>query len=362
MPIDSWPPKRFSQAAKHYREDCEKIRNALNAGTVIPPSDANLRLRSEEQLGLGVECAIRYHLRRLFNPLYFQPTTCEDLDDAGLERCNTNISRVSELLVFELPPWYLGMMKGPGKESAVLDGSISCVFSLAVQSIVNYVGAASFFAGDFIVETPDVFCSSQASKRGLGSRKRPIPRISEEDLRAVTDDIDVAQTFLAAAKACRFLITLLEWPGVMDEIRILGGWEIIEEHAQTMSRLHLDRFVPESAHFVVLRSVDAFLSRIRSLWNDMQPKVATCTDALDTLYRQFECETKNKRRLRKYPEIHTIRGLLLDGLRRHMFPAITEPSLEIESASSDDIDGPPSVDEMSESTATSEDTSESYSE
>ena len=314
-----WHAERFEKAACSYHDDLTKILTCLERNAKLAEVEGSLQL--EEQLVLALGQGIRFHLRRFFNPMYFKVTVSPDLDDKSLDKCNTRLSRVSAMLEMRLPEGY-----NAGDDSAVRDGSISSVFSLALQAIAQYFGDDLFLEESFMIpDLPTAFCKSPASQRGLGCRKKPFD-ISEMDTECVLNDILEARQFLATAEACRFIFELLSWPGVQEEIGKLGGWDIVEHYAASIRANNLYRLAPDDAHFIVLARMDRFLPRVEKCWKAMKPAAETAREALDGVWDVFECGSTNRSRRLRYPQIEIIEEVLLEGLRMHMFPFITEPT------------------------------------
>jgi hypothetical protein len=328
MPF-AWHAERFEKAASSYHDDLTKILTCFEKNAKLAEIEGSLQL--EEQLVLALGQGIRFHLRRFFNPMYFKVTVSPDLDDLLLDKCNTRLSRVSEMLEMRLPEGY-----NAGDDSAVRDGSISSVFSLALQAIAQYFGDDFFLEESFTIpDLPNAFCTSPASQRGLGGRKKPV-EVVESDTECVLNDIFEARQFLATAKACRFMFELLSWPGVQAEIGKLGGWDIVEHYAVLIRANNLSRLAPDDTHFVVLARMDRFLPRVEKCWEAMKPAAETAKEALDGVWDVFECGSTNRNRRLRYPQIEVIEEALLEGLKMHMFPFIAEPTQPPEEHQGDD--------------------------
>ena len=67
-------------------------------------------------------------------------------------------------------------------------------------------------------------------------------------------DITEARSFLFCARACSFVVDLLNCPGVKEHINATGGWAPVEAMARTLNELHLYEG-SENEHFVHLRAV-----------------------------------------------------------------------------------------------------------
>ena len=320
MPFQ-WVPQRFQKAARLYRLDVEKLCQCLQNNITLKEADVQLNL--EKKLAESLGRAIRYHLRRFFNSIYGKVTEDPGLAEPAFKRR----SKIHEILRMTLPAWYY-----VGTDSAVADGSISSIFSLAVETIDREFGADAFLATDFQVPPiPDSFCSSEASQRGI---ERTCTIVSEEDMETVMSDVIAAQSFLTGAKACGFMTELLNWPGVTEEIARLGGWKIIEEFARHFHAFNLKRLAPHEGHFVLLSDVTMLQDRVKQCWTAMEQASKDCTTELNQQWVRFDCDNKK----RKLPLVAILRDLLLEGLKAHMFPNIAEPEEEEEEDDNADID------------------------
>jgi len=342
MPFE-WDPNRFKKAARLYRQEVDKICNCLeqqrevldNATSARQMSlhEFNVMLYLETKLAESMGRAIRFHIRRIFNPIYgpviIDETFEEEKEGSNYDDVFKRPSNMSQILQMRHPDWY-----SPGSNSAVADGSVSSVLNLAVETVVNYFGFDLFLTEtEFVMPLiPEEFCNSAAALRGIPKKSngKPFPR---EDLQAIVADTVEAQRFLAAAKACRFIRELLRWPGVDEEVSRLGGWDMIEQCAKQFHSLRLDRLSPNDAHLAVFKSVQTFSNRVDQCWSHVKKAAEQCTHALDDLWIRFQCDEKQspkksrKRRKQSQPlqEINIVKQVLTEGLQHHMFPSIAEP-------------------------------------
>ena len=325
MPF-AWHAERFKKAASLYHYDLTKILDCIENNKPFSQIEGSIQL--EEQLVLSLSQGIRFHLRRFFNPTYFKVSVSPDLDNESLKKCTTRLSKVSKMLAMKLPEGY-----NPGNDSAVADGSIASIFCLALQAVYRHFGSAIFLDESYDVpDLPDVFCKTSKSIQGFGCRKQPLD-LTEYAVEEMLQEIIEAQNYLTAAKACRFLLDLTSWPGVKDEIQMLGGWGIIEQYAASIRDNNLSRLSPCDSHFVVLSNVDCFLQRTEKCWEIMKPLVQKLTEALDEVWTKFECGSTNRQRRMRFPQIAIIEEILNEGMKMHMFPFISEPS-----SSNEDVD------------------------
>mmetsp|Transcript_11336 Transcript_11336/g.16649 ORF Transcript_11336/g.16649 Transcript_11336/m.16649 type:complete len:641 (-) Transcript_11336:187-2109(-) len=337
MPFE-WEPNRFRRVARLYRQDLEKICSCLEQQNQETQTksirkslhDFDVKLNLQAKLAESMGRTIRYHLRRLFNPIYGPVTLDETFEEQRKGKNGHDAfrhpSNMSSILQMRHPDWY-----SPGSNSAVADGSVSAVLNVALETIVNYFSAKLFFnESKFTLPAfPASFCSSPAARRGINDISEII---SDENLDTVLNEIGNAQRFLAAAKACRFISDLLNWPGVEEEISRLGGWNLIEECAKQFHCHRLDSLSSNDAHLSVLKNVKEFLKRVVQCWNNKKDAAKDCTDELDTLWIRFQCDQfsiiqSQSKRNRKRSGV-TVKEVLTEGLQRHMFPNIVEPDDE----------------------------------
>jgi hypothetical protein len=307
MPF-SWVPLRFQKAASLYRLDVDRICECIEGKSSL--RDADVYLTLEKKLAESLGRAISYHLRRFFNLICGNVSEFPGLEEPVFKRQ----SKIHTLLQMNLPDWY-----AVPKDSAVMDGSISTVFSLAAETIARQFGVDAFEAQNFNIPLiPKQFCQHEACLRGLGKAG-----LSEEDIEVITSEVLSAQGFLAGAKACKFISELLNWPGVDDEIRRLGGWSLIEDYAKTLRAYNLYRLSPYESHFILLSDVKEFTSRVSRCWGEMQTAAENCTSSLNALWVRLECDNTKKRKI--FPIVNYFRDLLMDGLKAHMFPNLVAP-------------------------------------
>jgi hypothetical protein len=183
-----WPSQRFKAAARTYRIDFERL-----LGSIVPSSNDNKdsikrspRLSLERHLAESIGQAIRFYLRAFFNPVPWKKTPGTDVEGPAVKQTKHQ-SRVSELLAMKLPE---GVAV---PDTAIADGAISSVFSLALRVVYLYFGADVFLADEYREPLiPQGFCTSEASQGGPGRKNKPI---SDEAVRSIVSDIHEAQSF-----------------------------------------------------------------------------------------------------------------------------------------------------------------------
>ena len=257
-------------------------------------SSSNDPLTSVEQrltalLGQG----IRFQLRMLLNEA---PPRLSKVNEAYDEMAEKAYSKVSELVQ---PP--------------VNEGLLSAPFSTALLRLHEYFGLeklmdSSSSTTDPVLMLPTEFCSSAASQRQLSVRGKTFEPLTEQDKEAVMVDIRAAASFLAAARAARFLVDLLSAPGVQKEIKRMGGWSEIETYASCSWNYDLwkHKAGDGDAHLVVLCNVAALHKRLQSYCTAMEALTDDCEASLAQLHSNFHLATKSKIFLNKYPAVPEI--------------------------------------------------------
>ena len=302
-----WPSDRFKKAAHVYREDFETLLITINDDTA-----ERTPLFVEKHLGVLLGQAIRFHLRTFFNPVPFKVMTPSGVDEDELtSKHSRRQSRITEIVKMTLPDGVVAA------DSAVADGSISSVVSMALQVIYAYFGADAFLSQEYhALDIPGGFCNGEASQRGICNRNAPL---TQDDVAAIVSDVEQAQRFLDAARACQFLSDLMDSAGVREEIAQVGGWERIESHANKILSYGLSKWCPDDAHLVVLGNAEQFLQRVGRYKMEMQKLVASCEQSLAEMGKRFNCKNKGARKRNKV--LCTICSVLEDG-KRFTFPQV----------------------------------------
>jgi hypothetical protein len=279
-----WPSQRFKAAARTYRIDFERL-----LGSIVPSSNDNKdsikrspRLSLERHLAESIGQAIRFYLRAFFNPVPWKKTPGTDVEGPAVKQTKHQ-SRVSELLAMKLPE---GVAV---PDTAIADGAISSVFSLALRVVYLYFGADVFLADEYREPLiPQGFCTSEASQGGPGRKNKPI---SDEAVRSIVSDIHEAQSFCDAAVAIRFLSNLLNFPGVRQEIAKVCGWGCVERHANKIRRYELIKSCPDDAHLVLLSDTNRFFARVDTFKMALEHQIAPCQRRLEAMAVKFKCGT-----------------------------------------------------------------------
>ena len=139
----------------------------------------------------------------------------------------------------------------------------------------------------------------------------------------VLDDIHEATSFLAAARAARFLFDLLAPPEVQDEIARMGGWVEIETYASCIWKNDFWKLCPADAHLVALCNVAALQHRLQVYCEAMEELTDECESRLVQLHRNLRLSTKSAVVLRMYPCIKEIAESFEHGMElANAFPLV----------------------------------------
>lgn len=308
----TFPPRRVLKAVALYQRELSLILKRLQNGGDQDDDDNNdSALMMENRLSELLGQAIRYHLRLFFNsaPPRLSPK------DVDYENREQQYSQVKNLIVMT--------MKDDYSNGAVDDECISALVSSALCQICDYFGLQTLL--DASAQRPDIpalFCTNPASNRGFRVRGPP-ESLSADELDHVLSDIDHAYAFLATMNACRFLVELLNAPGVQDEINRQGGWSQLETYASISWKHHLWKLCPDDQHLVCLSNFEAFNGRLQSYLSVLEGCVEGCEDSLAALAKRFHASTKSKNILGKFPQIRTIAHCLEDGRKQaYAFPRV----------------------------------------
>jgi hypothetical protein len=306
-----WPQSRFAKASKQYQKELVTVVHRItNESSNVAESFVR------KSLGDFIGRAIRFHLRRYFNPV---PLPLHS-DGENLPDYSNTRSRVHELVE---------MKDDDGsRDTATADGSISSVVGIALQRMLQL----SQLNSEILERGEDnqreegyvaSFCNRPASVRGLQERGCVI-RLSEYDVEGILLDIEECHIFLAGIRARRFLHELLTWPGVSDAIVDAGGWEKIESLAHMFQKCQLSSEMPAEDHFVLLDDVGALLDIISKEAERLKSIEQICENNLRILWKKFRCGTKNKDLLKLNPCIKTFQTELKIGGTRTKFPSIVQ--------------------------------------
>lgn len=311
MPVH-WQPSRFKRALQQYREEFAYILSEMETSDAEPAVSF-----ARKTLGDFIGRIIRYHLRRLFNPvplpLY---SDGDDLPDYSHTR-----SRVHTLVE---------MIDEGGRDTATADGSISSVIGTALNRIIDF-----FEMNKELLEREgrqcdngysDSFCKRPATIAGLVGNGCVI-ELSEDDISEVLLDIRECHTILAGVRACLFIKGLLTWPGVPEAIQEVGGWREIETFSKMFLQHRLDKEMPEEGHFILLADVNSLLNKFRTEKQEFLTIEQKCEDSLRRLWKRFRCGTRNKELLELNPCIKIFQQELMKVGHKTKLPLLARVTL-----------------------------------
>jgi hypothetical protein len=325
----------LKKAVDLYKDDFERIliRLTTHVGCQAAPTTF-----LERRLAEFVGQSIRFHLRRLFNPPPL-PYTRPKEDKPETPRLpevpkdpSLRQSRVFEIIDLQLPE--------TSRDSAVADGSVSSLFSLALNRIYDFFGMEAFVSAitsQDPIRLPETFCSSPVSQRGLGTPKQPSAPLTPAELQQVLGDIDGVYKFLAAYQACKFLLELTGAPGVKEEIRNMGGWSTVEEYCKILRRHKLHDVCVEDAHFSVLGhagNMERFFAKVEEWLSHMEPKVPLAEIGIANLAKRYRTKINSPKQRRaihkKFPHVKTIGAAIDEGNSRCIFPEVVVVACPVE--------------------------------
>ncbi len=292
-----WPTSRFSKASQYYLSELELILSQ------------NFEGNSQVRYCLGdiIGRAVRFYLRKFFNPVPVSLHTYSDLEQPDYNFSRSDIHKIVELADNE-----------EQRDTAVADGSISSVVSLAILRIYEFNEFTGWF--DSVTKPRLSFCDRSASQKGIECRGSIIV-LQERELEEVLRDVEESHIVLAGIRACRFFLTLMRWDGVVQAIEQIGGWKNVEHFSKIFAEHRLEKEVPDEMHFQLLQNVEEFIDKIE-LDIDLLSQIETqCDDSLRRLWKRFRCGTKSKDLLKMNPGIKIIQQFLKAG-GETFFPAI----------------------------------------
>jgi len=309
MPF-SWNEKRFARASEQYRKELMLVNSQLRKR---PMNGSESFVR--KCLGDFIGRAIRFHLRRFFNPVPLHlHSDSDDLPDYSNTR-----SRIHEIV--EMRDTDDG-----GRDTATADGSISSVMGIALQRMIHFFELNSEIVARRENQSDsyyaDSFCVRPASVRGL-KESGGVIELSEDDVQEILLDIEEGNAFLAGIRACRFINALLTWPGVSDAIEEAGGWGKIESLATIFQDCTLSSEMLEESHFILLSNVKGLLNKIVQDSDELKIVEQTCEDSLRNLWKRFRCGTRIQELLQLNPCINIFQRELMAG-KQTRFPSIVE--------------------------------------
>ncbi len=290
MPCDDWSPSRIELAAKYYIQELE-----------LMYFESQKFSRFRYSLGDFIGRTIRFYLRRFFNPVPLSLHTGSDADQPNYDFSRSNVHQIIE------------MTENEGqRDTAVADGSISSVISLALLRIHEFFELSNCSNEGNGKRYTSSFCNRPASQKGL-QKKGFTLRLNDDDIDEILLDIFESHIVLSGIRACKFFHTVMKWPGVSAAIDDAGGWNKIEFYAQMFLECKLEKDVPDERHFHLLSNVEGLMKRIGDDLDLLSKLEGECENCLRRLWKRFRCGTKNKALLRLNPGIKLIQMYLKAG-------------------------------------------------
>jgi|AntRauTorckE5430_2_1112549.scaffolds.fasta_scaffold01890_3 hypothetical protein len=306
-----WPKERFRKASIQYREELSFVIEQIR------PSNNTLHISFvRNALGDFIGRAIKFHLRRFFNPVPL--ALYSDSDD--LPDYSTSRSRIHKILEMKV-------VDDDCRDTATADGSISAVVGIALQRMLAFFELnCELKSREGYTSTSgycDSFCKRPASVRGIVERKRVI-KLTQDDIDEIMLDIKEGHTILAGVRACRFTKSLFTWPGVSDAISDVGGWGKIESLAKIFRICHLAQEMPSEDHFTLLSDVNSLVKKIEHDTSVLNAIEMECEDSCRKLWKKFRCGSSKKDFLEFNPCIKVFKEELTKQGKKSILPFIVK--------------------------------------
>jgi hypothetical protein len=341
MPDDngrSWPASRFIQASEIYRAELEAL-IASSGGDKVETSHCGevdvsmvsvspLRNYFSTQIGF----AVRFHLRRLFDPVpMFFTLPSNKYQPPDLSECR---AKTYQVVYLRSPEGIQTNTDGSDGPAPLWDRPISHVFNLALQRTHAYYDMIEEIQAALtsLESASPTFSLSQASQRCLDSRSRD-KAVGEMEVEGILNDINIAHMCLSAARAAKFIQSLLRWPGVAEAINEAGGWRPIEILAGKLDKFHLDEDFPDEAHFVQLSNIELLLIRLENDRENMLNVARASQKVLQAMWKRFKRGGGRINRRHTYDAM--IRQVLLDDSKTAVFPVLGTPGATLASPGGD---------------------------
>jgi hypothetical protein len=290
--------KRIEKVMGDYKKEFENVLDRI-----MGRDDEVELLLAERRLIEKLGHGIRYYLRKLFNcaPPRLTPK------DIHYEERSARYSKITEFVSMKVPP--------KADNAAVEDNCISAVVSSALFHVNNFFGLENLL--DEKLEKPlikETFFAQPDLRFHL--KGTPIS-LDDGQLAQILTEIEYAYKFLAAAKACKFLVSLWTAPKVRKEIERQGGWTMLEGYASSLLNLGLWKHCPDNSHLAVLANQGFLLKKLRSYSEEMIPRLAICEKELKSLEVRFRTNTLSTNVLRMFPQIIDMKMMLDEGKERY---------------------------------------------
>ena len=225
-----YPTARFQKAITYYLHEMRDFKLYLSSQSNIDAKNEHTGVRN--RLNDFIGRSIRYHLRELLNSI---PESVMKFD---VGECDERWGR------------------------AVDDGSISSIMNFSLEKIHEFMTVQPDLFEYGVQKTPEVF-AREPTTRVFSMSNDELKQMDNSTYESLLMDISEARSFLFGARACSFMVDLLNCPGVKEHIDDAGGWSTVEAMASTLYELNLYQG-SVNEHFVQLREVQdlLFVSRL----------------------------------------------------------------------------------------------------
>jgi len=316
-----WPSSRFIKAAELYRDEFEAIvANIESRQEGVLEIETSIVTNIRQKLSIYLSSAIRFHLRRFFDPPplgYTLPSDDHPSPDFSGSRSETH-----EMV-------WMASSEEKSSISFILDSSnqlyqapISYVLNLAIRRIYEY-----FEAHHDILKITDKNARSpnQELKESAQSKENadldPYPGLSssslyclseeasdlhimnDNEVQEVIEDIMLAKLALSAANAGKFIYSLILWPGVKSCIREVGGWHSnVELFARIFYEHNLNIDNPEDGHLILLRDIDGIMLELEKEKGQMGEIGSRGEGILNLFWNRFKTG-KSRKYFRRFQDL-----------------------------------------------------------
>eukprot|EP00581_Thalassiosira_minuscula_P007096 CAMPEP_0183702892 /NCGR_PEP_ID=MMETSP0737-20130205/840_1 /TAXON_ID=385413 /ORGANISM="Thalassiosira miniscula, Strain CCMP1093" /LENGTH=937 /DNA_ID=CAMNT_0025929575 /DNA_START=60 /DNA_END=2873 /DNA_ORIENTATION=- len=279
--VGYFPSARFTKAFNHYLDELKDVKSYVTSQQNAPACDSHIGVRY--RLNDFIGRSVRYHLRELLN------TLPESVVEFNVDECEERWGR------------------------AVDDRSISSILNFSLEKIheLMIVQPAMFDYGSKTI--PNFFTREASTRVHTSMTREDLKEMDKATYESLVLDISEARSFLFGARACEFVLNLLQCPGVEDHINDVGGWAAVEAMASTFYNLNLHDG-SESEHFVQLRGVRDLIFMLEDVNSQFEQTVEHCEFSIRRLRRKFNFKTKNKL-------VHNIK-LHIAGEKGEKFPVV----------------------------------------
>jgi hypothetical protein len=234
--VGYFPGARFRRALKHYADELNDVKRFLTSQSDARPGveHAGVRYRLDDFIGR----TIRYHLRELLNSI---PASVVDFN---VDKCAERWGR------------------------AVDDRSISSILNFALEK-VHELATYQPEIFDRGVQDMPIFFAREASTRVHSMSRDGLKRMDASTFEGIVMDVVEARSFLFCARACKFVLDLLNCSAVREHVDASVGWTPVEAMASTFYKLNLHEG-SDNGHFVQLRVVRELITVSRSKLCDVR--------------------------------------------------------------------------------------------